>query len=154
HAAVELRRRPRRRLPQPRPDRQRLPASSDASSHQSPPGTEPPEPKSHLGRPYNAGVGHASAAPPRPLRLAVLTAAALVAALGAAHPGASSQSPGTTAQSTAPAPAPRTATRPSACHITTAERTVAVGDVHGGYDQLVAILRAAGIIDAENRWSA
>jgi len=99
-------------------------------------------------------VGHASAAPPRPLRLAVLTAAALVAALGAAHPGASSQSPGTTAQSTAPAPAPRTATRPSACHITTAERTVAVGDVHGGYDQLVAILRAAGIIDAENRWSA
>jgi hypothetical protein len=30
---------------------------------------------------------------------------------------------------------------------------VAVGDVHGAFDQFVSILRAAGLIDARNRWS-
>ncbi len=33
-------------------------------------------------------------------------------------------------------------------------RIVAVGDVHGGYDEFVAVLRAAGVIDAGNRWRA
>jgi hypothetical protein len=33
------------------------------------------------------------------------------------------------------------------------ERIVAVGDVHGGYDEFVAILRAAGVIDSGNRWA-
>jgi len=33
------------------------------------------------------------------------------------------------------------------------ERIVAVGDVHGGYDEFVAILRAARVIDTRNRWS-
>jgi hypothetical protein len=32
-------------------------------------------------------------------------------------------------------------------------RIVAVGDVHGAYDSLVAILRAAGVIDEKLRWS-
>ena len=32
------------------------------------------------------------------------------------------------------------------------ERIVAVGDVHGGYDAFVGILRAAGVIDLRNRW--
>lgn len=33
------------------------------------------------------------------------------------------------------------------------ERIVAVGDVHGGFDDFVGVLRAAGVIDARNRWS-
>ena len=33
------------------------------------------------------------------------------------------------------------------------ERLVAVGDVHGGYDEFVGLLRTAGVIDEHNRWS-
>ena len=33
------------------------------------------------------------------------------------------------------------------------QRVVAVGDVHGGYEEFVAVLRFAGIIDSSNRWS-
>lgn len=33
------------------------------------------------------------------------------------------------------------------------ERVVAVGDVHGDYDQFAAVLRSAGLIDAEGRWT-
>src|SRR5712692_9448104 len=33
------------------------------------------------------------------------------------------------------------------------ERVVAVGDVHGDYGQLVAVLKSAGLIDGENNWS-
>jgi hypothetical protein len=32
------------------------------------------------------------------------------------------------------------------------ERIVAVGDVHGSYDRLAAILRTAGLIDSQRRW--
>jgi hypothetical protein len=39
------------------------------------------------------------------------------------------------------------------CDIQTNERIVAVGDIHGAFDQFVAILRTAGIIDNRNRWS-
>jgi hypothetical protein len=35
-----------------------------------------------------------------------------------------------------------------------AGRVVAVGDIHGGYDQFTAILRSAGVIDKRNRWAA
>lgn len=38
------------------------------------------------------------------------------------------------------------------CDIQTTERIVAVGDIHGAFDQFVAILRAAGLIDNRNRW--
>ena len=41
----------------------------------------------------------------------------------------------------------------SACAIEGVERIVAIGDVHGAYDRLVAILRAAEIVDARLRWS-
>ena len=41
----------------------------------------------------------------------------------------------------------------SVCDITTTERVVAVGDVHGAYDTFVAILRAAGLIDSRDRWA-
>lgn len=34
-----------------------------------------------------------------------------------------------------------------------APRIVAIGDVHGAFDQFTAILRAAGLIDANRRWS-
>lgn len=39
------------------------------------------------------------------------------------------------------------------CSIRTTERVVAVGDVHGAYDQFVAVLREAGLIDNRQRWS-
>jgi len=39
------------------------------------------------------------------------------------------------------------------CNVKTTERIVAVGDIHGAYDKFAAVLRAAGIIDARNRWS-
>ncbi len=41
----------------------------------------------------------------------------------------------------------------SVCDIQTTERVVAVGDIHGAFDNFVAILRAAQIIDNRNRWS-
>jgi hypothetical protein len=42
---------------------------------------------------------------------------------------------------------------PSACALEGVDRIVAIGDVHGAYDRLVAILRAAEIVDARMRWS-
>ena len=38
------------------------------------------------------------------------------------------------------------------CDITTSERVVAIGDVHGAYDRFVGMLRAAGLIKGE-RWA-
>ena len=38
------------------------------------------------------------------------------------------------------------------CEITTTERVVAIGDVHGAYDRFVAMLRGAGLIDGRQRW--
>jgi hypothetical protein len=42
---------------------------------------------------------------------------------------------------------------PFPCDLQTTERIVAVGDIHGAFDQFVAILRAAGVMDNRNRWS-
>ena len=39
------------------------------------------------------------------------------------------------------------------CDITTSERVVAIGDVHGAYDRFVAMLRAAGLINDRERWA-
>lgn len=39
------------------------------------------------------------------------------------------------------------------CDLRTTERVVAVGDVHGAYDQFVGILRTAGLLDSRDRWS-
>jgi hypothetical protein len=36
---------------------------------------------------------------------------------------------------------------------TGADRIVAVGDVHGGYDEFVQVLRMAGVIDGKSNWS-
>jgi hypothetical protein len=63
------------------------------------------------------------------MRLIAFAAAAWLAALGTASP------PGVSAQSGG------------------GQRIVAVGDVHGDADNLAAILRAAGLIDAAGRWS-
>ena len=49
----------------------------------------------------------------------------------------------------APAPLPAA----SDCALEGVERIVAVGDVHGAYDRLVEILRAAGLVDGELGWS-
>lgn len=52
-----------------------------------------------------------------------------------------------------------TASRPAAqaevspCDITTSERVVAIGDVHGAFDQFVAILREAGLVGSNRRWT-
>jgi hypothetical protein len=40
-----------------------------------------------------------------------------------------------------------------ACAIEGVQRIVAIGDVHGAYDEFLRILRAAGIIDRRDRWS-
>ena len=39
------------------------------------------------------------------------------------------------------------------CRVPDAPRVVAVGDVHGSYDSLIAILRFAGIVDAKGKWA-
>lgn len=39
------------------------------------------------------------------------------------------------------------------CDITTTERVVAIGDVHGAYDQFVSMLRAAGLVNDRQRWT-
>ncbi len=49
----------------------------------------------------------------------------------------------------APAPVPTAA---AACEFDNVERIVAVGDVHGAYGRFLQILRAAEVIDADNRW--
>ena len=49
--------------------------------------------------------------------------------------------------------APRLAAATLPCEIDRVDRIVAVGDVHGAYDRLVEILRAAGLLDAKLRWS-
>jgi hypothetical protein len=51
----------------------------------------------------------------------------------------------TAAQSTPPNDFP--------CDIRTTERVVAIGDIHGAFDNFVGILRAAQLIDARNRWT-
>jgi hypothetical protein len=52
-------------------------------------------------------------------------------------------------------PAPQFAQAPAVevCDLTTPERVVAVGDVHGAHDRFLAILRAAGLTDRRDRWS-
>ncbi len=52
-----------------------------------------------------------------------------------------------------PAAQPRGQAPAFPCDVQTTERVVAVGDIHGAFDQFVAILRAAGLIDNRNRWS-
>jgi hypothetical protein len=41
----------------------------------------------------------------------------------------------------------------SACNLTTTDRIVAVGDIHGAYERFVRILQTAGVIDAGQRWT-
>jgi hypothetical protein len=48
---------------------------------------------------------------------------------------------------------PRGAQEP-ACEFDSVDRIVAVGDVHGAYDQFLEILQVAGIIDRRGRWIA
>ena len=39
------------------------------------------------------------------------------------------------------------------CHVPDAPRVVAVGDVHGSYDNLVQVLRFTGLTDAKDKWA-
>ena len=54
---------------------------------------------------------------------------------------------------TASRPAAQTEAAASPCELTTTERVVAIGDVHGAFDTFVAILREAGLIGGNRRWS-
>lgn len=47
----------------------------------------------------------------------------------------------------------RPGARQSACEFDGVERVVAVGDVHGAYDQFLEILQAAGVVDRRGRWT-
>jgi len=47
----------------------------------------------------------------------------------------------------------QTRNAPNVCELTTTERIVAVGDVHGALDQFVAILQEAGVLGRNRRWS-
>jgi hypothetical protein len=40
----------------------------------------------------------------------------------------------------------------SPCDLSTSERVVAVGDVHGAYKEFTSILREAGLVDERDRW--
>src|SRR5689334_1922490 len=40
----------------------------------------------------------------------------------------------------------------SPCEIETTDTVVAVGDIHGAFDNFVAILRSAQVIDNRNKW--
>jgi hypothetical protein len=78
------------------------------------------------------------------------SAAVLAAAFWAGSDGAShAQSPAVPAPAATQAPPVTSAV----CDIVTTERVVAVGDVHGAFEQFVAILREAKIIDSRNRWA-
>jgi hypothetical protein len=89
------------------------------------------------------------------VRCGAFAIAALLLVVGAARSGVSGEAAG---QAVA---GPRTAQlsqsgsvrRGSSCAITTRERVVAIGDVHGAYGPFVDILRAAGLIDGRDRWS-
>jgi hypothetical protein len=71
------------------------------------------------------------------LIVGAITAAALAVAVSAANPAA---------QQRGQAPV-------FPCDVQTTERVVAIGDIHGAFDQFVAILRAAGLVDNRNRWA-
>jgi hypothetical protein len=43
---------------------------------------------------------------------------------------------------------------PAPQRITPTDRLIAFGDVHGAYDDLLSVLDAAGVVDAERRWAA
>jgi len=45
------------------------------------------------------------------------------------------------------------AAAPAVCDLRTTERIVAIGDVHGGYDQFAGVLRSAGLVDGRGRWT-
>jgi len=78
----------------------------------------------------------------------VVAAGAVVTVLWACSSGLSRAQ---TAVATAPA-ATATATAASSCDITTTERVVAVGDVHGAFEKFVKILQEAKLIDSRRRW--
>jgi hypothetical protein len=50
-------------------------------------------------------------------------------------------------------PPPVHAADADVCSVEGVERIVAIADVHGGYAQFVAILKATGLIDTGDRWS-
>ena len=53
----------------------------------------------------------------------------------------------------APRPPEAPPQAPDVCNIQTTERIVAIGDVHGAFDNFVAILRTAGLIDNRRQWT-
>jgi hypothetical protein len=91
---------------------------------------------------------------PRHLLRALLPAC-LLAMLIAAGAAAAGPQAGAARQASAPAAPVASVAMPAAdlCDIRTAQRVVAVADVHGASLAFINILRAAGLIDADRRWS-
>jgi hypothetical protein len=56
------------------------------------------------------------------------------------------------ALSDAPQAVARADNGPSSCNLTTTNRVVAIGDVHGAYERFVKILQAAQLVDNRQRW--
>jgi hypothetical protein len=50
-------------------------------------------------------------------------------------------------------PAAQPGSKTDVCALETAERIVAIGDVHGAFDKFADILREAGLIDSRRRWT-
>ncbi len=48
---------------------------------------------------------------------------------------------------------PSVRARDEGCELANVPRVVAIGDVHGAYDEFLAVLRLAGIVDQKARWS-
>jgi hypothetical protein len=48
---------------------------------------------------------------------------------------------------------PPVGARDEGCELASVPRVVAIGDVHGAYGELLAVLRLAGLIDQKERWS-
>lgn len=63
-----------------------------------------------------------------------------------------SADPDTPARSAAPGPAPLIHEPAKRAEWTGVERVVAVGDVHGDFEQLVLVLESAGLIDSQGNW--
>ena len=85
--------------------------------------------------------------PVAPLVFVMLSTAAVLAAGG----GGVAQAPASSAPAAPAGSVPMPAN--DLCDIRTTQRVVAVADVHGASLAFINILRTAGLIDAENRWS-
>lgn len=85
-------------------------------------------------------------------RTATEVAAATAANGATAQPAAGQPATGAAPEPAAPATSPVTADQTSRAVFDGVERVVAVGDLHGDYEQFTAVLASAGLIDGNGNW--